>query len=745
MESNKLYTYDRLSEFVDSYTAFVKKTKEEESNPATENYKYYNFETSPDAVTSDSIGRFGSSLFANIDSIWKPMSGSNGINAWKLNLGEKMIALKNTHNADVTNNLVTGLSYKIKQFNNVYNITDITKLNVLPYDLLAQIAYVDTVSNISDIISNSQCPSGYKAAGSTTPAACFTPYSSILSTIVEGVSNPNVSVYTPSPNTNTNNIVSIEWEGYFHQSTNGIYTFKATIPDNCLYYIWFGDKSICEFLSTNADISNTNNKHMLIIDNKQPIRIRIQCIFIDQIQPTLNLDISRIKLENQSTIDEPVSITDSFYNSSVQPFAFYTAFVSSNQQQFLNNEFTCYSLVTNTNGILNINGGDLTQFYRIFRQNYPDVIDLKYDYNSSNRLSYGTIPSINTQYTIQVSSTTPPFAYSIYRLYTDPRMGNTYQINTQMNDQTLYSMHKFSDNKLNYANDFSTKTGYYPSSSLLTGNSITNKSGLECKEQCISDATCNNYYTFTSNNDPKCVISTGTPEFNRVIPANSTISIDPNSSSLYMRNYQLDITGSNNCGTLARPSNVIPVNTTNNYSTNFEYSNYNFDGTNITTPQQIGICGSPAYQKQSNDAYEILYSPATYFTGGTWTESFTSDSQDSSKTTQAIDDTSDAIQTNLGNEEIYANKMESINSNKSQLEHTLIPNYKQTRKIMEGNPIYDYKGDSLLYFRNKPIPQVREKRVMDNNQQYVTSQLMLSLGTLSAATLIVFAIMLARE
>ena len=89
--------------------------------------------------------------------------------------------------------------------------------------------------------------------------------------------------------------------------------------------------------------------------------------------------------------------------------------------------------------------------------------------------------------------------------------------------------------------------------------------------------------------------------------------------------------------------------------------------------------------------------------------------------------------------------MESINSNKTQLSQTLIPKYQQTRSIMEGNPIYDYKGDSLLYFRNKPIPQVREKRVMDSNQQYVTSQLMLSLGTLSAATLIVFAIMLARE
>ena len=66
-------------------------------------------------------------------------------------------------------------------------------------------------------------------------------------------------------------------------------------------------------------------------------------------------------------------------------------------------------------------------------------------------------------------------------------------------------------------------------------------------------------------------------------------------------------------------------------------------------------------------------------------------------------------------------------------------------EIMENNQIYDYKGDTLLHFRNKAIPQLREKHVTDNNEQYVTSKLMLSLGTLSAATLIVFAIMLARE
>ena len=770
MEPLKLYTYDRLSEFVDGYTEFVKKTTAEQSSPATENYKYYNFEISPDAIKSQSLGRFGSSLFLGMSNVWKPMSDSNGINAWKLNLGKKMITMKNEHNTEIINNLQPGLSYTIKHFNNIYNVTDITNLNVQSYDLLAQIAYADTTSQNNNLEPNTSCSSGYSILGNASasaPASCITPYSSILHDSVTGISNPNNEIYTPS--TNTNNIVSMEWKGFFYQSTNGIYTIKFTAPSNCLFYIWLGDKSICKFLSTNADISNTKNEHTILIDNNQPVPIRIQCIFIDQTQPTFAIDISRKLMDNNGVTDQLLDVTESLHHSSIQPFAFYAAFVSSNQQQFLNNEFTCYSLVTDDNGILKQNG-DLTDFYRIFRQNLPNAINLKYDYDSSNRLSYGTIPSINTQYTITESTNSVPFAYSIYHLHTDPRMGNTYQINTQMNDQTLYPMHKFgqtlADSNLSYSNDFSIKTGYYPNSSLLTQSNIGNEDGLDCKEKCVTDATCNSYYTFTSNNDPKCVISASqTPEFNRVIPANSTVSIDQNSSSLFMRNYQLDMSDTENCGTSARPSNVIPVNTTNNYSNNFEYNNYNLNSTEFQIPQQVGICGSPAYHKQQDDAYKILYNPATYFTDGNWTEPFSSNTQNSmymsfsnnvttpntsndqgeSKTTQAIDDTSDAIQTNLENEEIYANKMDSISKKQSQLSRTLIPKYQQTRTTMEGNPIYDYNGNSLLYFRNKPIPQVREKRVMDNNQQYVTSQLMFSLGTLSAATLIVFAIMLARE
>ena len=44
MESDKLFTYDRLSKFVNNYKAYITKTEKEENNTNTTNYKYYHFE-----------------------------------------------------------------------------------------------------------------------------------------------------------------------------------------------------------------------------------------------------------------------------------------------------------------------------------------------------------------------------------------------------------------------------------------------------------------------------------------------------------------------------------------------------------------------------------------------------------------------------------------------------------------------------------------------------------------------------
>ena len=65
--------------------------------------------------------------------------------------------------------------------------------------------------------------------------------------------------------------------------------------------------------------------------------------------------------------------------------------------------------------------------------------------------------------------------------------------------------------------------------------------------------------------------------------------------------------------------------------------------------------------------------------------------------------------------------------------------------MMTDDPKYDYAGDELLYFRNKLLPDVRKKRIMDNNETFVNAELLYALGTVSAVTLIVFAIVLARD
>jgi hypothetical protein len=59
---------------------------------------------------------------------------------------------------------------------------------------------------------------------------------------------------------------------------------------------------------------------------------------------------------------------------------------------------------------------------------------------------------------------------------------------------------------------------------------------------------------------------------------------------------------------------------------------------------------------------------------------------------------------------------------------------------MSSNPRYDYDGDQLLYFRNKPIPSMQQQNVKDKNEQLVSQNLLYILGTLSAATVLVLAI-----
>ena len=114
-----------------------------------------------------------------------------------------------------------------------------------------------------------------------------------------------------------------------------------------------------------------------------------------------------------------------------------------------------------------------------------------------------------------------------------------------------------------------------------------------------------------------------------------------------------------------------------------------------------------------------------------------------SKYTDAVQDTSDGIRTNLNNQMLYAEKQQSINDNNETI-NKIIYDYELARdKVRVDEELY---ATSSIHKSGKTNgPKILKKRIMDNNDLYLSSKLLFTLGTLTASTLIVFAIILARD
>ena len=88
--------------------------------------------------------------------------------------------------------------------------------------------------------------------------------------------------------------------------------------------------------------------------------------------------------------------------------------------------------------------------------------------------------------------------------------------------------------------------------------------------------------------------------------------------------------------------------------------------------------------------------------------------------------------------------MDQITKKHFKLKKQDIPEYMKLRNYMMENKKYDQRGDTL-YFRKKRLPNVREKVIMDNNELYLNTKLVYTLGTVTMATLLILAIVLARD
>ena len=729
MDSNHLFTFDRLSDFVKNYKEYVYKIEKEESSPSTENYKYYHFEDSPEGIVISNIGRFGRDVFSNVSS-WKEITFTNGIDAWRMNLAKLYNKYKKDEVVKINSTRKKGLRFILNKSKD----PKLTLPRILPNIDSTNLSYNITIEN------------------DTSNIGMIEDFSNIKPMLTELLKDVQTNSENPMADTQ---LISLDVTGLIYLKT-GNYKFSVS-GQNCDFYVWIGDQSICEYRSTNSNINNNITSFSDYYANECYVPIRIQCYFSSEVKDIVDLSFSIVeeKMVNNELTTRNIT-NESIYNTEDDVLLIYTAFVSENNQDFLNDRFKCFSMFDIQNDSIVVSDfSQLSLFYKTFKKNLNDVLNNKYDYNEDNRLAYGVIPSINIEYSIINKQMNPaPFCYSIYKINSDFRMGKTFQIKNRPDDNGTFYMNQFSDKLtdsiLEYSSSYREKPGYYPNKNSVDTQYFSkeqNLTGLECKELCNDNPNCRYYFTYTSNKSPKCVINSDNslPYYNRIPPSNTQHPIDENSSSVFLRNYQLDLSGGLNCGTFRNINNINDIKNTTNYSDTFKYAKYAIDNRQIVEPKKLGICGDPVFIKHQNDAKAILYDNAKYFSDGSWQtrEGFT-DEKDKSKVTHAIADTGDAIRNNLKSERNYSKKSLSINEKYEKLQND-IPEYMRLRTEMTDNPKYDFKGDELLHFRTKLIPDVRKKKILDNNDLYVNSQLLFALGTVTTATLIVFAILLAKE
>ncbi len=740
-----LYTYDRLNNFVTDYKQYINSLFQKAvTNDGGETYQYYHYETSPNAITATDIGRIPSTLIDASPS-WTLQSNYNSTNGWKITLG----TLYNKEIRPKQDQLLQ--SYRASgQIKNGLLFNAIT-MPSSPYFANAS-TFLKNSANFINIFS--QDCSGLILANQQT-ALSMDNYS-------DAMNDPSNAMINQIHN-NKFNTYAVEWYGYFYPSSPGNYSFSIKVDTkNSYFMLWIGDKAVCEYTGLNVDITNTTPSFTFVVTQNNYFPIRIQ--YFSQIgleTPVFTMNIQKtINTTGQSNVSMPIRTTECLFNidgGNYFPNLQYCAFVSQSPDYFKQGKFQCYLLNFATS-----KPSDVNDFYTIIQQNKQSMQNGTFD-KAGGVTAFGQLPD-QTYYTpVTGDISSLPDMFSIYRLNTDFRMGNSYQIDTRMNNLNLYPMRQINEDLLDFAQDYDQLSGYYPNYTNAQGQSqnpflnATNLDGEGCKASCNANPNCSFYYTYLSNGNPKCIIDNGSDvlQYNQVQPiTGSSMPVDLNTSNLFMRNKELMDSGCNK-------DTDIQIKTLENVSvfnnSLFPFSMYDFSGTPVSKINDVGICGDQKYNDMNAEAVNILYHNAFYNRDGTFSQSmpkpnepFTSrepmsNQGPNTKYTDAVNDTSDSIQANLHNQQQYGKMMQKMNQNYHQLEDTKIPEYLKTRTVLENNINYDFNGNTLLYLRNKRVPTAKEQYINDINESYTTQNLVYVLGTISAATLLVLAIMLARE
>jgi len=761
-QDTTLFTYDRLSQFVKNYQTeinhLIKKADETDGL-----YKYYHFDYSPRGIHLTDLKRIPAEILINCSPNWRSYSQLNSVDAWKMNLGQMYVQIKSTEWVYLKSLSKTpGLEYRFVSLPENMNSEEM--INAASIGLEAgtkeKIAEGTLSSNLYDPIQKNAEP---------------------LS-IIKGA-------------------VAFEWFGYFFPIKGlGNYTIEITNANNKYLHVWFGSKAICEYISSNSDIPNgTSNKCTVNTTEQTYYPIRIQLFSnTGSIPGSINIIIKK-DTANQIPNESCLSVIRNMNGTTYLPKLMYCAFVSPSKVDLMAGKFRCFYYDIAQQQIPSVD------FYSTINKYKFDMQMGIFDIMDGVNLDYGEIPDIDkTKYTpvsgnLKNGLPDPeslPSAFSLYRLDVDIRMGNTFQINATVDTNQQYDMRKMDPSLLNWASNYEELPNYYPGDNSVPMSGIVG--GESCKTACNDISNCSYYFTYlTADGTEKCVIDSEStmkapaiPNFNQIPPKDPTDSSKTyTNGALFMRNRQFieptcfgqNITAN---GTFRNPDviSLTSVANTDQYDTSFKYANYNWNQNDLMKqPDDIGICGDPTYgfKKHNDEAKEILFDNALYKNyGAAWTtdpntiadnknrvervnikitegmstpdvkiniKTTAKIGNDGTRVTNAVDDTANNVNAGLYNQEQYAHLMENINTNYQHLSKSEIPQYLNTRAFLEANPDADYNGNTLLYYNSQSIPTAKQQKVIDMNEGIAKQNLLYLMGGVTAATLLVLAIIIGNK
>lgn len=786
-----LRTHKRLGEVINGYNTyidnleknskqFIPKKGSSPGSPTTyqPKYQYYHFQHSPTGVDTTGLGRTLAEPFATYLPSWAPKTVTNTTNSWIGTLGNIQQTLQEKDQEYVAQNKQTGVNMVSSDI-----ITNVPDVYTNPKNVLKTKFGITTSSSsdipISSIFTGStvvpqyidSCIANLPVSSMVTSNIVPTSSYSITNSILSNTQSPSSSPV--SANTNAQNrYVCHDITTYFKPDVSGYYQFQISSGPNTHVLTWLGNVAVAEYTYANSILNQTTKNLQIYADKNTYTFLRMQ-VFVytpayqDTTQPVFSLDITNVKSPTLSSSGSPFyscSITQSSTLANYLPTLLYASFVTDSPSTYNLGEFHCYSQLNGSNEIAYTEVMTLYLILSVYKFNTQNGVYDTYE----NITQYGQLPNGIYYTPVQNGPQSLPYAYSMYRIVSDPRMGNTFQIDTQLNDNGEYEMKKLPDSFLDKSGTYTMYERYYPTEQQIQNAVQTDKmtSGLseECKTLCNNSDDCNYFFSFALNKGNTqgnmCYLDNNTsePAFNQINPSISDAqNIETGSSNLYIKNNQFSSKVQQECKLTGKDGKTLielePVVQTIAYGSSFPYSNYYIDQSDtIIEPTSIGVCASKKKIKQINNCFQdVLTKGANYLTDGsivggdsscdfTGSEGF--NNQDAILT-DAIENTQQqGISYVQQQEREFGRIMDNISQNYHTLNTNMLPEYDASRKKLYKNGSYDLLEKDKLTFIGSPRLNVAQQNIEDNNAMYVTQNLSYILGILTILILVVLAIIM---